>query len=283
MDNNRKAFIYSLAAGFFAVWLVFTYVSQKENAFQKEFGERVTVLVASRDINPMDQITEGAIQSQIIPKKFLQPGAVLASNQKELLNSSPIAAVPFKAGEQIVDTKFLWEGSQIGLSAKVGVGMRAISIPVNDQYGVTKLIKPGDRVDVLSPVRFVSGDIDRIEIKTVLQNMLVLATGERVSWDPPRTMDTDPFSGRRYARSLQGDRTFNTVTLEVTPNQAQSIVYIATQAGVLYLTLRAPTDGEVDQSLRTTNQEDVLGSGSIQLLRERQPAAGTAGAPGGRR
>jgi pilus assembly protein CpaB len=279
MDQNRKAFFISVGAALFALILVHTYVKQKEAAYVQDFGQEITILVASRDVEEMGQLTDDAVEEKVIPQKFMEPGVITADKRKGFIERRPVASIPIRKGEQLVDTKFDMDGVRTGLSRNVSVGHRAISIPVNDQYGVGKLVKPGDHVDVLSPVRFTSGDTDRIEIKTVLQNVLVLATGEYITGELPRLFQTDAFSGNTRAKSLARDRNFNTVTLETTPQQAQIVTYVATQQGVLYLTLRNPNDANRldEQELITTTQDDVLGSASEGVRNRRRGLASPQG------
>ena len=60
------------------------------------------------------------------------------------------------------------------MARQVSVGKRAIAIAVNENMAVSKLLKPGDRVDILAAIDYAAGQKDKYKIKTVLQDILVL-------------------------------------------------------------------------------------------------------------
>ena len=99
---------------------------------------------------------------------------------------------------------------------------RAIAIPVTTSGASTGLLSPGDRVDVILTQSFKNDPplTRRSVSETVVENLRVLAI------DSP---DTKPSgAGNSFGR---------TVTLEVTPEQAERI-NVATELGKLSLTLR---------------------------------------------
>ena len=67
------------------------------------------------------------------------------------------------------------KGSGLGLAPTIPVGMRAVSVRVNDVAGVAGFVLPGMHVDVLVTGRPPNGDGDMTT--TCLQNILVLSAG----------------------------------------------------------------------------------------------------------
>ena len=129
-----------------------------------------------------------------------------------------------------------------GLAGIIGSGNRAISISVDSTSSVTGLIKPNDRVDIIGTFRFpeMKGDqsLDVITM-TILQSVRVIATG--------KNMGT-----RSNPSSIQNTRGYNTVTLELTPKEAEMIVF-ATQKGRLVLSLRDAEETGFENDLQSVN------------------------------
>jgi len=126
------------------------------------------------------------------------------------------------AGEPIRRGNIVRPGDRDFLQVVLTPGARAISIPVATGGASTGLLFPGDRVDVILTQNFKgeSAVITRRSVsETVVENLRVLAID---------TLDAKAPSGS-FGR---------TVTLEVTPQQAEKI-NVATELGKLSLTLRS--------------------------------------------
>ena len=126
------------------------------------------------------------------------------------------------AGEPIRRGNIVKPGDRDFLQVVLSPGARAIAIPVATSGASTGLLFPGDRVDVILTQNF-KGEatvITRRSVsETVVENLRVLAID---------TLDAKAPSGS-FGR---------TVTLEVTPQQAEKI-NVATELGKLSLTLRS--------------------------------------------
>jgi pilus assembly protein CpaB len=276
--NQSKAFLVSFGAAAIAMLLVFFYINSEKQKIKKEYGTEVVVVIAKVDINEMEEITSNMLETRVVPDSFRQPG----SNGDPRTFEGSVAASPLKKGEQVLLTKVYLKGSDTGVASQVAIHHRAISIPVNDVTGVTRLLKPGDRVDIIANVQYPSDKGVQSEIKTMLQNVHVLAVGEQVQNNIPAVFDTDPVTGNRFAKNIRGNRTFNTVTVEVTPVDAQKIIYIVESGVGLFLTLRNPVDRLVS-SVPTITVDEVLGENSrkaaLEAAKNRIPAAAPPKAP----
>ena len=134
------------------------------------------------------------------------------------------------AGEPITEAKIARPGDRGFLAAVLTPGMRAIAIDVNEPSSVAGLVFPGDRIDVLLNMQLTmkevgpdgqkqTSDYKPQTSETVLENVRLLATD-------------------RNLNDIEGEpKKINTVTIEVTPKQAEMIKVAATM-GQLALSLR---------------------------------------------
>lgn len=253
---NNKAVSLSLAMAAFAVFFVWSYVSSIEDEAKKKFGAEVLVLKAKRDIREQETINETLVELAPIPKRFLEPASIhfeKTSEDEETAKSlkalaGTVALVPLKKGEQLTYNKITEPSIRTGLSPQVAPGRRAVAVPVNDVTGVGKLVKPGDRVDVIAVLDSGSGGGKTAKVaRTVLQDVVVLAVGRNVTNNVARVIENDPISGRERIKSLNEDSSFNSVTLEVEPAQAQMMALIL-----------ANGDNSVNLSLRNNDDTEKL-------------------------
>jgi pilus assembly protein CpaB len=135
--------------------------------------------------------------------------------------------------EPILEGRLAVRGSGLGLAPVIPVGMRAVSVRVNDVVGVAGFVLPGMKVDVLVTGR--PPDMEGTLTTTVLQNILVLSAGQTVQPD-----------ANGQAINAQ------TVTLLVSPEQAE-ILALAGNEGRIQLVLRNSTD----QGVAPTPGRDV--------------------------
>jgi len=125
------------------------------------------------------------------------------------------------AGEPIRRGSIVKPGDRDFLQVVLSPGSRAIAIPVATGGASTGLLFPGDRVDVILTQNFrgeATAITRRSVSETVVENLRVLAIDA-----------LDAKGGGSFGR---------TVTLEVTPEQAEKI-NVATELGKLSLTLRS--------------------------------------------
>ena len=236
MDN--RAVTLSIMLALIAVFFVDSYVSSIEDAAKKKFGVEVHVVTAKNDISEMETINETHISLELRPKRFLEPTAIYFENvgkekgktvgevtQKMKKIEGSIAIVPIKKGEQISYNKISSPGIRTGLSPQVTPGMRAVSVPVNETTSVSKLIKPGDRVDVIAVMNPGQGEDNKIS-KLIFQDIAVLAVGRNITNNVARLIKKDGRSTK--ISSLNSFDGFSSITLEVEPFQAQYLALVST-------------------------------------------------------
>ena len=123
------------------------------------------------------------------------------------------------------------------------------------------MVKPNDHVDVIGTFDL-SDPGAAVRTKslvtcTILQNVLVLATGQQTS------------KSRGKELGLSGG--YSTVTLEVTPREAEMLAFSEQIKGRLVLTLRNRNDTSYERELPTVDFEKIKGEiEGLNLRRQQQ-------------
>jgi pilus assembly protein CpaB len=254
-SNETRTLWVSLAAGLFAAFLVYSYSQEKKSEYDKKYGSMKRIVISARDIAEMETIDDTMLDYRNIPEDYIAPG--FATEVDSVVGQ--VAGSPIKKGEQILMTKLLTPGPDTGISLQVSPGKRAVTLPVDEVRGVAKLIRPGDRVDVLAAVDVGKGITAHREVSVILQDVPVLATGLNVVNNIPRIFEVDGGGKNVTQITLSGDTKFNTLTVETDPKQAQELVFIvSTQPGNIFLMLRNPNDrGQL--RMPSTTVETIIG------------------------
>ncbi len=140
-------------------------------------------------------------------------------------------------GEAIVPGRLAPAGTGPGLELKIPPGQRAMAVRINDVAGISGLIQPNSRVDVL--VTIADPATNKQQAKLFMENMRVLSVGTEIQRDAAGKPNTAA-----------------TATLAVTPDEAERLA-IAMNTGSIQLVLR----GYGDPAAVTTtgaNSSDVL-------------------------
>jgi len=130
--------------------------------------------------------------------------------------------------EPLLEGRLAVKGSGMGLAPTIPVGMRAVTVRVNDVAGAAGFVLPGLKVDVLVTGHPPTGDSNMTT--TVLQNVLVLSAGQAMQSDARGT----PVS-------------VTTVTLLVTPSDAETLT-LANGEGRIQLVLRNSSDEGIEKT-----------------------------------
>jgi pilus assembly protein CpaB len=276
---NSRAFTTSLILAALAVLMIYSYIDSRESELISEYGNMTPVVVAREDIKELEIIDDRKVKLENVPAKFQMPGHF--KRVEDLYNT--IAAVPIKKGEQITVPRVTYPGAQSGLSRQISIGKRALSIQLTESQSVSRLIKPGDRVDVLALIDFAAGRKERLKVKTVLQDVLVLSTGYNVTNSVPIVnVQSDNNSSRQV--KLNNYYQFSTITLELTPFEVQKLQFLISGGGNITLSLRNNDDKTIER-ISGTRLYDVLGEDAAeakayfaeQAARENQRAGGGGG------
>ena len=188
-----------------------------------------------------------------VPQSFVQPGHF--KKIKELENT--VATVPILKGEQLTKPRVTYPGAKTGLARQVSIGKRAFAMNVTEQQAVGKLIKPGDRVDIVAAIDYAAGDRELQKVQTILQDVLILSTGLSVT-------NSIPIIGVKTSKvikqmNLSTYEKYNTITLELEPYQAQKLIFLMSNMNTIpFLTLRNNNDKKRPDP-PPTSIYDVLG------------------------
>lgn len=255
---NSRAFTTSLILAAVAVLMIYSYITSRETELVSEYGNPTPVVVAKEDIKELEVIDDRKVKIVTIPAKFQMPGRF--TRVEDLYNT--IAATPIKKDEQITAPRVTYPGAQSGLSRQISIGKRAYSLQVTESQAVSRLLKPGDRVDILAMVDYASGKKDKLKIKTVLQDVLILSTGLFVTNSVPViNMKGDGSESRQM--KLNNYTNYNTVTLELTPFEVQKMVFLVAAGNGIYLSLRNNDDKTIER-ISATRLYDVLGEDAAE-------------------
>jgi pilus assembly protein CpaB len=149
---------------------------------------------------------------------------------------------PISKNEPILEGKLAPKEAGIGLPAAIPVGMRAVSVRVDDVVGVSGFAMPGTMVDVMA-TGTPQGEQDSLT-RTIIQDVRVLAAGQTVEQDK---------QGKPH--------TVGVVTLLLTPEQSDQLTMISTDSRI-HLALRNTIDTKVVKSEPVFKSPLLLGGGA---------------------
>lgn len=223
--TDRKRMVIGLVSAVIVgiITSVFVYSRLKRMSFRPASG--VVAIVAAAKSLPAGVI----IKAKDLKIISWPPGAIQTGMFKHPEDCVGRALVtPVAQGQPIFEASLASKGAGTGLAATIPVGLRAISVPVNDVTAVAGFVLPGTMVDVLLTGQVQQGGVQVGLTRTILEDVRVLAVG--------RSMEQRPESGRPEAVSV--------VTLEVTPEQADKLA-MASAEGRIQLALRNQVDSQV--------------------------------------
>ena len=180
------------------------------------------VVVAKRNLEVGTVIKQGDVGMStwtgVVPKG-------MATREQDVLERGVVANV-FE-GEPVSEARLANLGAGGGLAATIPPGMRACAVRVDQVVGVAGFVVPGMRVDILIMGNPPGGrPTDGPNVKTLLQNLEVLAAGQNIQKDAE-------------GKPVQ----VQVVSLLVTPEQAE-ILSLASTESRIQLVLRNPLDTE---------------------------------------
>jgi len=285
MDKKKALLIASVFFGI-SIFLINGYVDALRAELTKTFGQEVGVVVATELIPEYGIIRPEMLTVKPIFKNFVQSQTVTVALGNEEATMKAIneiagkaAYVPIYPDEQVTLTKLVHQDGKPVLDKQVEKTMRAVTVAVSPANGVGRFIRPGNRIDVLATVRYEANGNEQFEVKTVMQNVLVLATGKNLQNSVPTKVSRDVLSAleakfeeqRRkdlFTTSVDSgtsrpDDNYTHMTLQLTPEDSDKLLLLQNTIGdaKLYYTLRNSADLTV-ANLETTILDQVLGPDS---------------------
>ncbi len=239
MNRTRLLVIGVVALALGAALSFFVYQSLQAKMAPPKVG--VDVVVAANDIQVGAKIEDSDLKIVKYPSEDL-PRRVFHTKASAVGRGT---VLPIGKGEFLVADKLAAENAGAGLSTLIAMGMRAEAVRVNDVTAVAGFVVPGTRVDVL-----VTGDrtgSSEPQTVTVLQNVAVLATGQRTE------------------RSATGEpQNASVVTLLVSPEDSEKLALAS--LGRIQLVLRNPLDTSQEKAAVITHA-NLFGSAKVTRVK----------------
>ena len=263
--SKKIVLVIAIACGLLALVLTRLYISAVESQVAKKKAEldkrygTIEVLCFLADTPAGTVLDENDLGKKVVPKRGLDGHAIEWRRYTEVVGRKTLL------GHSMGEVVF-WsdrEGGDIsakGLSHDVKRLMRAVSINVGPSAGVSGMVRPNDHVDVIGTFAF-SSDPKDVATLTMLQNVLVLATGR------------DTSKSRDLERSMGRD-TYSLVTLEVSPREAEMIAFAEQMKGRLTLTLRNKNDTSFEKELPQVDYEKIRSTIEELNLKRQQKNGG---------
>jgi pilus assembly protein CpaB len=221
---NRNRMLIGLGVAIVVALLVSNFIYRQ---FQQASAVKPTVtgkiVVASKALPLGTRLDSSMVKTISWPSG--DPVAGMCKREQDCTNRALITSVA--ENEPIMESKLAPVAAGAGLAAVIPEGMRAMSVAVNDVVGVAGFVTPGTMVDVMV-TGAISGQGQGGQItRTILENVRVLAAGQKVQQDEQGKPQTVPV-----------------ITLLVTPEDAARLA-MASNQGKIQLALRNTVDTDI--------------------------------------
>jgi len=236
MQNRRGLIFLGLAVvmGLAAAWATSEFGPNSAEATVVA-AKTTPVVVVRTDVPVASSLTDAQLKLVDWPIEHVPAGTLHSIDDAK----GRIARRPLAQGEPVLEASLYPTGAAGGLGAVIADKHRAVSVKVDNVIGVAGFVAPGSRVDVMATIRRVDRKRAIPYSKVILQDVRVLAVDQKLE----EVKSGDP-------------ELVNVVTLEVSPVQAEHLIYAAHE-GRLQLALRSPGDDEKVAS-RSIGVSDLL-------------------------
>ncbi len=229
-----------------AAYALYVYLRGQEQKLSEAVATE-KIVVAAVEIPVGSAINLTQVKTADWPKASL-PQGVFPSTDQVIGRTTIQTLMP---GDAITETKLMPKEGPVGIMTyRIPEGHRAMTVAVDQVAGVAGFINPGNIVDVVLSIEL-PGSQQSVS-KIVLQNVPVLAIGQIVEQQEGKPVIVP------------------TVTVDVTPDEAERLALASTQ-GKLQLVLRRLGDKEEVKTTGATVTK-VLG-GTVTAVRT-SPASG---------
>jgi len=240
--KNRLILVIAILVGILAFWLSARYLKNELDRMKGRYGT-VEVLVAAQNLPAMTVLKYEDIAIKEFPKTMIGDNAFPPKQYLQLIGKK--LKLSMKKGVVFsLNNVDLPHVTRTGLASIVNKRSRAISISISGAAALSGLIKPKDHVDILGTFTFPSKvnpqEVESVTL-TLMQNVSVLATGRNLA----RQMTEDGLNSQQDG--------YSTVTFEVSPREAEILVFAQQTRGQLYLSLRNPRDIYSETELPSVN------------------------------
>lgn len=259
MNTRRMTLLLAILLAIATGWLTLNYVNGLKRTELANNGAPRTVVVAAVDIPARTTITANMLQERTLPSSAIEPDAF--QQPAQAVNQLSLITIP--AGSQVSISK-VGRPADVGLPVRLAPGKRAVSISIDKVKGISGMLEPGDRVDIISIPPRNGGELP--QAAAILRGIRVLAVGSILE--------------NASATPSPEEANSTTVTLEVTPHQADLLASADanTQLRLALRSPREPLNSQPTESLQFPVTQVAAAPAAPQPQPARAPAA-TALAP----
>ena len=244
--KQKIVLVIALVAGLLAALLTRTYLTAKDAEYRRlrdNFNARygtLDVLCFVKDMPSGTVIQKADLRLRTVPESGLRGQALTEAQVPDIVGRRLVTG---RRAKEILFWSDIEGGNPVcgGLAGDIRRKMRAVSINASGAAAVSGMVRPNDHVDVIGTFSFpkTADDgktvVQELVTCTMLQNVLVLATGKETA---------------KSAHTLAaGGGSYSTVTLEVTPREAEMLVFAEQIRGRLTLALRNRNDTSYEKEL----------------------------------
>ncbi len=236
------------------------YLEQQRTEIEINWRERyrpTPVVVAAVALPAGKILNVDDLAKREMPAAYLPSGTLPVAELESVLGQQLL--IPLAAGDALAMAHLSGHGGQ-ALASRLLNGTRAVTVPVDEVSSQAGLVRPGDQVDLLLAEEKTEGSARCVTVKPLLESLKVLATGA-YQVDPSR--GADELLQRRAELGIS----YSTMTLDVTPEQAQTLA-LALRVGDLIPLSRGQSDA-TPVSLKPR----VSGSSECEPVEAKKPSA----------
>jgi pilus assembly protein CpaB len=212
------------------------YLSERAAAVEQRWQQRYTpvkVIVAAVDLPAGRVLRDSDLARRDMPSAFVPGGALPATARDRVVGQQLVVAL--SAGDAVVGSHLAGRSGPT-LSARLQQGTRAVTVPVDEVSSQAGLVRPGDRIDLMLAEERTEVAGRCVVVRPLLEAVTVLATGQ--------TQRALPAPGASLEGALDDPSLvspYSTITLDVTPEQAQ-LLAVGLRIGELVPLLRPEAD-----------------------------------------
>lgn len=213
-----------------------SYLGRTRAALEAQWRGRfagVGVVVAATDLPSGRVLRAEDLARREVPKAYVPSGTFAATDLPSLVGRQLLQ--PMRRGDPLVGGLLSGEAGP-ALAARLRAGTRAVTVPVDEVSSQAGLVRPGDKVDLMLAEEHQQGLERCISVRPLLESLRVLATGRAQN-----EIAQGGGSAALRAALAQPDGRYSTITLDVTPEQAQQLA-VGLRVGELIPMLRADGD-----------------------------------------
>jgi len=195
----------------------------------------VAVVVAKTDLPRGAHLDPKYFAKNKIPAEYVHASAIDPAHFGEYVGQR--LGAPMKRGEALLEVHL--ESTSMVFSSTLENGNRALTTEVDEVNSISGMLRPSDHIDLMATAHGSGSNSTDVTFQ-LLSNVEVLATGQVT----------------RKAEGSNQPHTYTTITLSVSPEDAQRIV-VAKNSGKLTAVLRNPEDARPNTTA-AMNIDDVL-------------------------